>query len=231
MYVRVRILQHTAFNEALALKLFMFQFVNSYASLFFIAFWSRSFTRLQFQLFFVMFVGQLVQNFVELGVPALTGWIRSISNRKTPAQTDSADDAVSESGLTVGGSGAEMQMQTESVAKVYDEFALSEDYLEMTIQFGKLHPSLAPKPKSSPATLLARPVETQTVRFFAHHSLVLSNGRRVCYNVRRGEPACPAAGTRQQPDRDTRRRLKALLPHPTAPATERIWDRYLQQPA
>ena len=57
---------HNAFNEALALKLFMFQFVNSYASLFFIAFWSRSFHRLQFQLFFVMFVGQLVRFCIQI---------------------------------------------------------------------------------------------------------------------------------------------------------------------
>ena len=77
---------HNAFNEALALKLFMFQFVNSYASLFFIAFWSRSFHRLQFQLFFIMFVGQCTQNFVELGVPAflsklhLVGWSRAAAS-------------------------------------------------------------------------------------------------------------------------------------------------------
>jgi hypothetical protein len=128
-------IQHTAFNEALALKLFMFQFVNSYASLFFIAFWSRSFTRLQFQLFFVMFIGQLVQNFVELGVPALTRWIRSVGGDK-PAASTTSDEKASENGLIVGSAG-ELQMLSESVAKVYDEFALSEDYLEMTIQFGK----------------------------------------------------------------------------------------------
>lgn len=131
-----RDIQHTAFNEALALKIFMFQFVNSYASLFFIAFWSRSFTRLQFQLFFVMFIGQLVQNFVELGVPALTRWIRSVGGRRDmPAASTMPDGKASENGLHIG-SGGELQMHSESVAKVYDEFALSEDYLEMTIQFG-----------------------------------------------------------------------------------------------
>ena len=121
---------HNAFNEALALKLFMFQFVNSYASLFFIAFWSRSFHRLQFQLFFIMFVGQCTQNFVELGVPAflsklhLVGWSRAAASSFQGAPPTEENGACNE------------MMQHESMAKVYDEFALSEDYLEMTIQFG-----------------------------------------------------------------------------------------------
>ena len=83
-----------------------------------------------------MFVGQLVQNFVELGVPALTRWIRSISGRRDkPAASIISDHKAREDTLIVGSAG-EYQMQSESVAKVYDEFALSEDYLEMTIQFG-----------------------------------------------------------------------------------------------
>ena len=37
------------YNNSIAMKLFLFQFVNSYTSLFFIAFWDRSFDQLQYQ--------------------------------------------------------------------------------------------------------------------------------------------------------------------------------------
>ena len=92
--------------------------------------------------------GLQVQNFVELGVPALTRWMRSVGGKKeAKAAAAAVEKYVIEGGggvtehnrglrgLSVGGD-AEIQMQNESVAKVYDEFALSEDYLEMTIQFG-----------------------------------------------------------------------------------------------
>lgn len=121
------------YNEALALKLFMFQFVNSYASLFFIAFHSRSFYRLQYQLFFVMFVGQVIQNFMELAMPALMRKLRSIGANGTAIARAAGTGRPSRSSIDDSEC---TKIQNESVAKVYDDFALSEDYLEMTIQFG-----------------------------------------------------------------------------------------------
>ena len=79
-----------------------------------------------------MFVGQCTQNFVELGVPAflsklhLVGWSRAAASSFQGAPPTEENGACNE------------MMQHESMAKVYDEFALSEDYLEMTIQFGYL---------------------------------------------------------------------------------------------
>ena len=205
--------QHTAFNEALALKLFMFQFVNSYASLFFIAFWSRSFTRLQFQLFFVMFVGQLVQNFVELGVPALTRWIRSVGGRRDNAAASTmTDDKETENSLIIG-RGGKSQMHSESVAKVYDEFALSEDYLEMTIQFGNYRWPLRAKVHCTPrphTDTLIRPAGYTTMFVVANPLVPLLalvnnlieirvDASKLCYLTQRPQPrSASGIGTNSQ---------------------------------
>ena len=71
------------FNEALALKLFMFQFVNSYASLFFLllllAFLSP--TSVSIVLCYVCWPGG--SKLVELGMPALMRRLKSLGSNAT----------------------------------------------------------------------------------------------------------------------------------------------------
>lgn len=118
----------TLYYNSLAIKLFLFQFINSYASLFHIAFAKSSFeectdqdcmSELAIQLGSI-YITNLVLNLLELGVPYLLGkWKLSSENKKVQL---------------LGGVQRISQEERESKLSTYE--TPLDDYMEVVIAYG-----------------------------------------------------------------------------------------------
>lgn len=123
----------TQYNDNLAVKLFLFKFVNSYASLFYIAFFKGDiegcknddcFSELSLQLGSI-FIVNLVLNVVELGLPWVKQWLEARKERKKIQKMTQEDPSI-----------REHMGEVEEQAKCEDYESPFDDYMEMAIQFG-----------------------------------------------------------------------------------------------
>jgi hypothetical protein len=123
------------YNDSLATKLFMFQFVNSYNSLFYIAFLKNAVEgcleddcmgELQTQLS-VIFITNLFLNVFELGVPFLMSKYKNWQeDRKLSKKQAKHPDKVYRTEMTY----------TEQQSKLADYETPMSDYMELVIQYG-----------------------------------------------------------------------------------------------
>jgi hypothetical protein len=125
----------TEYEDHLIGKTFMFQFVNSYASLFYIAFIKNNIRgtscdkgscmgELAMALGFIFVIRLTTGNFFEVGLP----WIqRKLSGISTPKSSDEKRNA-----MRCEPSAIELQMGLS----IYDQRGTFDDYNEMIIQFG-----------------------------------------------------------------------------------------------
>lgn len=119
------------YNNYLAIKLFLFQFINNYSGLFYIAFFKEyvevkncgdngCMFDLGLQLT-VIFVTNLMLNGVELGIPWLLYYIRNLREKRKYKESDSSRKDL-------------YPIEEQAQMEPYDY--ATEDYLEMCIQFG-----------------------------------------------------------------------------------------------
>ena len=123
----------TQYNDNLAVKLFLFKFVNSYASLFYIAFFKgdiegckndNCFSELSLQLGSI-FIVNLVLNVVELGLPWVKQQLEVRKEKKKIQKMTQEDPSI-----------REHMGEVEEQAKCEDYESPFDDYMEMAIQFG-----------------------------------------------------------------------------------------------
>ncbi|OMJ94983.1 hypothetical protein SteCoe_1675 [Stentor coeruleus] len=119
-----------AYNDHLAVKLFLFRFVNSYSSLFYLAFFEGSLCKhtcivdLSNQLM-VIFLTNMAMNTVELGLPWLKTKLKIRQETKKVQKLLKEDSSLREHVYPV---------EYESKLQSYE--SPLEDYMEMVIQFG-----------------------------------------------------------------------------------------------
>ncbi|CAM9969567.1 unnamed protein product, partial [Laminaria digitata] len=63
-------------KNALIIKMFAFQFVNSYCALLYVGFWLRDINRLRQLVMMMMMVKQFVAQIVEMYQPVLMRWLK-----------------------------------------------------------------------------------------------------------------------------------------------------------
>ena len=112
------------YQDSLIFKLFIFRFVNSYGSLFLIAFFERNLDRLATQLAAILVIGAVINNIQELGTPWLLNWQRSRNVRNE-----------------LGDEHVQIDIEVNKVVRLrkkvsYSALELDEDFLEMVIQWG-----------------------------------------------------------------------------------------------
>ena len=119
------------YNDHLAVKLFMFKFVNSYSSLLYIAFFSspgmckpNCLEHLSVQLMMI-FLTNLLMNLVELGLPWLTIYRKLRAEKKKIREARKTDDKI-----------REFMYPVEKESKLSEYESPLDDYMEMVIQFG-----------------------------------------------------------------------------------------------
>lgn len=71
-------LSKSAAEHSLHLKLFIFHFINSYCSLFYIAFWLKDIRRLRDMLLSLLLTKQIVGNLTEMFMPIINSWISEL---------------------------------------------------------------------------------------------------------------------------------------------------------
>ncbi|TYZ65704.1 hypothetical protein PybrP1_002522 [[Pythium] brassicae (nom. inval.)] len=148
------------FEDNLVLKRMPFHFVNSNASLWFLAFYVQNLERVRERLWILMVGMQLLDNFKEVGLPfvvSLTGEFLTADGRRRRRRSDSSvsgADAAATAAVATGPSGIlgalpELQRQHASLASAQDRVArvllqkrqaqytdTFADYKEMMIQYG-----------------------------------------------------------------------------------------------
>lgn len=119
------------YNDHLAVKLFMFKFVNSYSSLLYIAFFSspgmckpNCVEHLSVQLMMIFFTN-LLMNLVELGLPWFTIYRKLRAEKKKIREAKKSDDKI-----------REFMYPVEKESKLGEYESPLDDYMEMVIQFG-----------------------------------------------------------------------------------------------
>lgn len=118
------------YNDHLAVKLFLFRFVNSYSSLFYLAFFAGSRCKrtcivdLSYQLM-VIFLTNMAMNTVELGMPWLKMKLKLRQETKKVRKARENDSSLREHVYPV-----EYESKLQSYESPLD------DYMEMVIQFG-----------------------------------------------------------------------------------------------
>lgn len=131
----------TQYEDNLIGKTFAFQFVNSYASLVYIAFIKDYFgddaarcidrdcmKELSNALAAILIVRLLVGNIQEVGVPMFNNWLRARQARKVAKERGEAPASTLDTSYSVAS-----QFTLEEYDAFYDSFA---DYLEMAVQYG-----------------------------------------------------------------------------------------------
>ncbi|CAG9330895.1 unnamed protein product [Blepharisma stoltei] len=122
----------TQYNDALCIKLYLFQFVNSYASLIYLGFIkcygdednSQCLDELSLQLE-VIFVFNVICNFFELGAPYCSNaWRKRAEKRHLKAMHDS------------GHKGRKTMTSTEKQASLSEYETPLDDYMELIIDYG-----------------------------------------------------------------------------------------------
>ncbi|OMJ83410.1 hypothetical protein SteCoe_15679 [Stentor coeruleus] len=119
------------FNNALTIKLYLFQFINSYASLFYIAFFkdtcyeNNCMKELGGQLFWILIINTFL-NLTELGMPYLRNkWALYQESRKLESESKDNNDEI-KLNLT----------PTEDEAKLPVYETPLDDYMELVINYG-----------------------------------------------------------------------------------------------
>ena len=117
------------YNDALTMKLYVFQFINSYSALFYIAFFKGNcdgdcMTELYSQLMYILILNTFL-NIVELGVPYLKNKLALRKQRKLIALENLEGRHISEN-LT----------PPEEQAKLPDYETPLDDYMELIINYG-----------------------------------------------------------------------------------------------
>eukprot|EP00357_Protocruzia_adherens_P011320 CAMPEP_0115014732 /NCGR_PEP_ID=MMETSP0216-20121206/26277_1 /TAXON_ID=223996 /ORGANISM="Protocruzia adherens, Strain Boccale" /LENGTH=785 /DNA_ID=CAMNT_0002384575 /DNA_START=167 /DNA_END=2524 /DNA_ORIENTATION=- len=124
----------TQYEDAMISKLFMFQFINSYASLFYLAFFKGSLegcpegciTELSKQLITV-FLTLVAFNVVELGMPLVMSWLKEGSEKKS-LQKLQVENPELNFRTTMG--------KIETQSKKEDYGSTMADYLEIAVMLG-----------------------------------------------------------------------------------------------
>ncbi|CAM9695456.1 unnamed protein product, partial [Ectocarpus sp. 13 AM-2016] len=113
-------------KNAFVIKMFVFQFVNSYCSLLYVGFWLRDLKRLRQLLMTMMMVKQFIGQLVEKYQPVIALWMKNRNLKKNPPK-----DPV----MLVKHTGtiSPEELFEETKTEVAD---VEEDYLEMVLQFG-----------------------------------------------------------------------------------------------
>ncbi|CAM9477388.1 unnamed protein product, partial [Ectocarpus sp. 12 AP-2014] len=113
-------------KNAFVIKMFVFQFVNSYCSLLYVGFWLRDLKRLRQLLMTMMMVKQFIGQLVEKYQPVVALWMKNRNLKKNPPK-----DPV----MLVKHTGtiSPEELFEETKTEVAD---VEEDYLEMVLQFG-----------------------------------------------------------------------------------------------
>ncbi|KAG8186689.1 hypothetical protein JTE90_014763 [Oedothorax gibbosus] len=140
-----------SFENHLIVKLVLFQFVNSFLSLFYIAFYLQDMEKLREQLAALLITRQVVGNIKESFIPFLTETLKLAHLGADHAQTesDSQKDCSSDQDSDTmssapsspvhegrGEEGKNNLTQAEVESAMYKYEGTFEDYLEMFIQFG-----------------------------------------------------------------------------------------------
>eukprot|EP00903_Cladosiphon_okamuranus_P007574 g7348.t1 len=113
-------------KNALVIKMFVFQFVNSYACLLYVGFWLRDLRRLRQLLMTMMMIKQFIGQLVEKYQPMVMLWLKSRKLKKNPPTEPTY--LVKHTG-TINPEELAEEMKTEMAD-------VEEDYLEMVLQFG-----------------------------------------------------------------------------------------------
>eukprot|EP00736_Rhodelphis_marinus_P007211 Rmarinus@m.17409 len=133
------------FDDAVTMKVFAFQFVNSYSTLFFTAFWTQSLPRLSTQLMTILITGQIINNCTELLAPKLLSKYYKILALMTGKEDEHEKSKNEEKDkiqkLREAQANSKTFIEFETKKAKLESFKpnyvnLSEDYLEMIIQFG-----------------------------------------------------------------------------------------------
>lgn len=171
--------------RALTLKRVAFEFVNSYAKLFFIAFGRGSMTELASNLQSILYVAVLSRLMSDTVVPFVMTHRRRVMRqlfRATSASTTSSPTAGSGSTRAprevgpVNVHGGSSASPLDEVDEMFDPYDIYMDSIEMMIQFGYLLLFAAAYPLASFVALLSNIIE------------VRSNLFKMCYVVRRPVP-------------------------------------------
>lgn len=121
------------YNDSLTLKLYLFQFINSYVSLFYIAFFKSSFEgcldgdclgELTTQLTSIFLIN-VAMNGAELGTPLLKNWLKKNSEKKALEKMIQSGEVV-RTELT----------PIEEQSKLADYDTPLDDYMELIINYG-----------------------------------------------------------------------------------------------
>ncbi|PAA68299.1 hypothetical protein BOX15_Mlig022291g2 [Macrostomum lignano] len=123
-----------SYRSHLIIKLVLFQSVNSFLSLFYVAFYRQDMSMLKQQLAALLLTRQIIDNIKEVGIPFVMSRIRNYKmsldyerqKKRDSAEPDTAPDTEGSPGIT--------QTEVEASLEAYDD--PYEDYLEMFIQYG-----------------------------------------------------------------------------------------------
>ncbi|CAN0242461.1 unnamed protein product [Ascophyllum nodosum] len=113
-------------KNMLVLKMFAFQFINSYSGLLYVTFWKRDLNRLRTLLMTMMIVKQFYRQLVEKYKPVIKRWIKDRKEKKEPRK---------ETTFLVQHAGAITAEELFEEMKAEPADA-EDDFLEMVLQFG-----------------------------------------------------------------------------------------------
>ncbi|CAN8005287.1 unnamed protein product, partial [Ixodes hexagonus] len=176
------------YENQLIIKIAVFQFINSFLSLFYIAFYLRDMDKLQEQLAALLITRQVVGNIKESVIPFLTERIHLAClevNAATPehrahspalttsctfraGRADESEDAKMPEGANSGGASPRRKprlTQAEVECAMYRYEGTFEDYLEMFIQFGYVVLFSSAFPLAALCALLNNLVEVRSDAF------------------------------------------------------------------
>jgi hypothetical protein len=127
----------TAANYNLVLKKFGFQFVNCYSALMYVAFYLQDLDRLRNLLASMLIVNAIIDNILEVFAPTITKkGLKAFENYK-----NSSEGSSSAGGVNLDSSVDSVVADSIWMKKITDEldlpeYILSDDYLELVIQYG-----------------------------------------------------------------------------------------------
>eukprot|EP00929_Paragymnodinium_shiwhaense_P079083 TRINITY_DN41105_c0_g1_i1.p1 TRINITY_DN41105_c0_g1~~TRINITY_DN41105_c0_g1_i1.p1 ORF type:complete len:1476 (+),score=291.64 TRINITY_DN41105_c0_g1_i1:127-4554(+) len=143
--------QEGQYQSALFWKLYLFQFVNSYNGLFWIAFRRRDMAQLRTQLFVLLMVSHILAgNMVELVVPV---FMKRFKSREKKIFSDEASAAYGSVGRAV------RQLQQQRTGSPWN---MEEEKVEVVIRFGAMCMFALALPSVAIVTLLSELIEIRT---------------------------------------------------------------------
>ncbi|KAK7195173.1 Calcium-activated chloride channel [Novymonas esmeraldas] len=170
------------YMRALTLKRVVFEFVNSYAKLFFIAFGRGSMSELAANLRSILYVAMLTRLMSETVLPFMLTHRHRVLHRlfqmeasppPPPSSSSSSTDRAPRPSSTHGGSSESPLDEVDEMLDTYDIYL---DSIEMMIQFGHILLFAVAYPPASFVALLSNLVEVRSDLF------------KMCYVVRRPVP-------------------------------------------